>query len=72
MVAGMISLVLLSTLAVAEPAAPPPKVLVLDLRADEGGESTARLLRDEVAVVLSRGAQMEVLSSEDLRRALPL
>jgi TolB-like protein len=67
----MLSVMLLSTLAMAEPSAKaPPKVLVLDLQSDEATESTARLLRDEVAVELSRGGRMEVLSSEDLRRAI--
>ncbi|MCC7072164.1 MAG: hypothetical protein IT383_12625 [Deltaproteobacteria bacterium] len=62
----MLSLVLWSSLAVAEPL----KVLVLDLQAENVPESTARILRDEIAVDLGRDARLDVLSTEDLRRVV--
>lgn len=62
----MLSLLFLSSLAAAEPL----KVLVLDLRFEAVPESTARIVRDEIAVDMSRDARLDVLSTEDLRRVV--
>lgn len=62
----MLSLVLLSSLAGAEPL----KVLVLDLQAENVPESTARIVRDEIAVDMGRDDRLDVLSTEDLRRVV--
>ncbi|MBI1947334.1 MAG: hypothetical protein HYS27_16690 [Deltaproteobacteria bacterium] len=62
----MLSLLLLSSLAAAEPL----KVLVLDLQAENVPESTARIVRDEIAVDMSRDDRLDVLSTEDLRRVV--
>lgn len=62
----MLPLLLLSSLAAAEPL----KVLVLDLRFEDVPESTARIVRDEIAVDMSRDQRLDVLSTEDLRRVV--
>lgn len=62
----MLSLMLLSSLVAAEPL----KVLVLDLQAENVPESTARIVRDEIAVDLGRDQRLDVLSTEDLRRVV--
>src|SRR5688572_9688705 len=64
----MLALALALSLSAA-PAAP-LKVLVLDLRADGAPDAVARLVRDEVTVSLGRDKRLDVLSSEDLRRAV--
>ena len=70
----MISLLLWAALATGEvpaaPQQPPLKVLVLDLRADDVPDSTARIIRDEITVVMSRDERLDVMSSEDLRRVV--
>ncbi|OGQ26083.1 MAG: hypothetical protein A2138_17480 [Deltaproteobacteria bacterium RBG_16_71_12] len=62
----MLSLLLLSSLAAAEPL----KVLVLDLQAENVPTSTARIVRDEIAVEMGRDERLDVLSTEDLRRVV--
>jgi TolB-like protein len=50
---------------------PPPakqRVLVLDLRNDGAKPEHARLVTDNIVVALSRFSQLEVVSSEDVRR----
>lgn len=62
----MLPFLLFSSLIAAEPL----KVLVLDLRFEEVPESTARIVRDEIAVDMGRDARLDVLSTEDLRSAV--
>lgn len=62
----MLSLLLVSSLIAAEPL----KVLVLDLRFEAVPESTARIVRDEIAVDMSRDERLDVLSAEDLRSVI--
>ena len=62
----MLPLLLLSSLAAAEPL----KVLILDLRFDNVPESTARIVRDEIAVDMGHDERLDVLSTEDLRRVV--
>ncbi|MBI1947776.1 MAG: hypothetical protein HYS27_18955 [Deltaproteobacteria bacterium] len=68
--AVLAALLVLSTWQItAEPAQ--PRVLVLDVRTDAdalAGVQLGALLGNEIATVLGRGGQLEVLSSEDLRR----
>src|SRR4051812_46475428 len=72
----MISLAAAALLAAAAPspsAAPQTlKVLVLDLRVDAAPESTARVIRDEIAVSLGHDVRLDVLSTEDLRRVVDI
>lgn len=46
------------------------KLLVLDFRDDGVGESNVRVMHDSLAAHLSKDTRIDVLSSEDLRRAL--
>ncbi|MDP2345658.1 MAG: hypothetical protein Q8O67_32240 [Deltaproteobacteria bacterium] len=62
----MFAFALLASLATAEPL----KVLVLDLSAEGVPTSTASLVRDEITVSLGHDLRLEVLSTEDLRRAV--
>ena len=47
-----------------------PKVLVLDFRDDGVGENAVRIIRDTLVAHVSQDDRLEVISSEDMRRAL--
>jgi hypothetical protein len=64
----VLPLVVLSMVVCAEPA----RVLVLEIRADGVEETTARVVRDEIAAALAGDARIEALSTEDIRRAVSL
>jgi TolB-like protein len=67
---GLIATPAAVTVALAAKAERPEKrrVLVLDLRSDGAKPEHARLVTDNVVVALSRFSQLEVVSSEDVRR----
>ena len=52
------------------PAIGPEKLLVLDFRDDGVGDSAVRIIRDSLATHLSNDQRLEVLSTEDMQRAL--
>ncbi|MDP2340518.1 MAG: hypothetical protein Q8O67_06155 [Deltaproteobacteria bacterium] len=54
------------------PAAARERVLVLDFRNDSAREDLVRIVRDSLVVHLSRMGNLEVLSSDDLRRVADL
>jgi hypothetical protein len=64
----VLSLLMCSVLASVAPA----RAIVLDVRADGASETTARVVRDEIAQGLAGDPRLEALSSEDLRRVVSL
>jgi TolB-like protein len=67
----MLALVLLLATAPAEPAAAEkPKLLVLDFRDDGVGANVARVVHDTLTSHVSKNEKLDVISSEDMRRAL--
>jgi hypothetical protein len=61
-----------ATDAAAAPAAAPTRVLVLDVKDDGVGAGAVGIIHDSLVAALAREAQLEVLSTEDVRRVLDI